>query len=170
MSPAVRRHAALAALVAAAVAVAATSQRRWQLERPALTGSATIPAGAVSAERKLRLRVTPDAAFAGKRVEFTLMTTTAATEPAGQRAQAIVRAESEPWTQPDPANAARPVFGMFAGTCAAARPCEASFTVRWTRDPTAVGAPLTVRWSISATARGVGDDPSGGALTVVEEQ
>ncbi len=62
------------------------------------------------------------------------------------------------------------MFGMFAGTCAAARPCEANFTVRWTRDPTAVGAPLTVRWSISATARGVGDDPPGGALTVVEAQ
>jgi hypothetical protein len=166
MSPALRRRAALAALAAAALAVVATSQRRWTLTRPPLAGSATIPAGALSVERRVALRLTPPAAFAGQRVELTLAVAARATEPAAARVQAIVRAESEPWTQPDEGAAARPVAGSFAQTCAAGRPCEASFTVRWTRDPTAVGAPLTVHWALTPTARGVGDDPRGGQLSL----
>ncbi len=72
-----------------------------------------------------------------------------------------MRAESEPWTQPDEGAAARPVAGFFAQTCAAGRRARRASPVRWTRDPTAVGEALTVHWALTPTARGVGDDPGG---------
>jgi len=161
MTPKTRRRAALAALAAAALAVMATSQRRWTLPHAPLTGSTTIPAGAISADQRVALRLTPEQTFHGQHVRLTLTVTSSQTEPAATRVQPIVRAESEPWTQPSEGDHDRPVLAEFARACAPGQPCGASFVVRWTRDPTSVSAPLTVRWTLTPSARGVGDDPPG---------
>jgi hypothetical protein len=162
-----RRAFALAVLALTAVAVAATSQRRWRVLHPAVTGSVTIPAGMVSAEHRVQLGLTPPGGFAGQRVDFVVTLRAEGITPAGARAQALVRAGAEPWTQPD-GRVDAPVTGLFGDVCPTGRPCEATFTVRWTRDPTAVGEALTLRWRIEPRAEGFGADPTGGALTVRE--
>jgi len=94
-------------------------------------------------------------------VSLLLTVAASQTEPAGQRVQPIVRAESEPWTQPSEGDRDRPVVAEFARACAPGQPCGGTFTVRWTRDATRVGEAVTVRWTLAPSARGVGDDPAG---------
>jgi hypothetical protein len=161
MGPDTRRRAALAVMAAAALAVMATSQRRWTLSHAPLSGSATIPAGSISADQRVALRLTPAEAFHGKHVRLMLTVATSQREPTAVRVSPIVRAESEPWTLPSQGDHDRPVLAEFARACAPGAPCDANFTVRWTRDPASVATAVTVRWTLTPEARGVGEDPVG---------
>lgn len=150
---AARRLPGIAVLAVAAVAIAATSPRRWTQSAPPVTGSVELAPGA-PVTRTFDLSLPPAPRVAGESVEFTLDVTVRALAPAQVAVDAQVAGEA----QPAPAQPATSARAWTSRRCPAAEPCRARVVVTLRRTDN-VAAPAPVDWTAAARARGIGDDP-----------
>lgn len=162
-----RRGLALVALVVAALAVVATSPRKWNLHNAPSNGSLTIPANAASTRRVLTLRLVPAARAGTSNTSFSMeFTALHANGLAHLRGRTGGDAAWRDLAVSTSRHAM--LWGTTSAPCSAAG-CSARFELEATRDGGDPGAPVTIEWTASTAASAIGDSvPPGLRLEVVE--
>lgn len=146
----------------AAVAVVATSPRRWSLSNPATIRTATIAAGALTAVQHIEVRVVPAARASGQTVSYTLTITNTNTPMTGSshvrlrgRAEGVYQWTELPFGSNNTAQ-------LRSSALCNAGVCGTRFMLEWARDPTEISTELPVQCSMQAQAQAIGNDPPAG--------